>query len=309
MDTYTFADPELSPRDLTWAWPGYIPRRCMTEGYGEGGTKKGLAVVSLLSLFTTGSPLPDGSRGFDGPVTVISITGEDLLREVMAPRYLAAGADRRHIIDMSKDEDGQPFKLTEAGLTRVREVVCRVNAGEYKLRDGYVLPRFGGLYLDPMMSIAPRNIVANKTFRSVILEPLDAFCFDYDAFCWLMNHTTKDGKTVAGSAAATQGPRMVLGFRQSKANPLCREIFRFKTNITEDTEAAVPYMSEGIDSSLRVRWETDCGRERSGGLGPARLRVVGPQRVPEKYTAPPQPVAPIPPAAEIFRNLQRAASV
>jgi AAA domain len=273
METHTFADPELSPRQMTWAWPGYIPRRCMTEGYGEGGTMKGLAVQSLIALFTIGAPMPDGSRGFVGPRTVISITGEDLLREAMAWRYRAAGADTRNIIDMSRDENGRPFKLTDKGLARIREEICRINTHERGTRYQH-MPDFGGLYMDPMMSIAPRNVSQNTTFRAVLLEPLDALCYEFDSFCWLMNHTTKDGKTVAGSAAATQGPRMVLGFRQNEANPLNRELFRMKTNVTKNTEVPVIYTDEGHDTSLRVRWLTPW--EDSRVVAQPKLSASGP---------------------------------
>ena len=270
METYTFADPELSPLPMRWVWPGYVPRYCMTEGYGEGGTMKGMAVVSLIALITNGQDMPDGSlNGFGGPRSVISITGEDLLRQGMAWRYRAAGANTQNIVDLSKDEDGRPFKLSDKGLARIREEICRINAHEPGTKYAR-MPDYGFLYLDPMMSIAPCSVTQNRAFREALLEPLDALCADEDlgaegTGCWLMNHTTKDGKTVAGSAAATQGPRMVLGFRQSVRNPTHRELFRMKTNITENTPAPVPYMGEGRDTSLRVRWMTpqwaaQCGR-------------------------------------------------
>jgi hypothetical protein len=295
MSTYTFADPELSPLPMSWAWRGYIPRYCMTMGYGEGGTMKGLSVVSLLALLSNGQDMPDGTpSGFGRPVSIISITGEDLLRQGMAWRYRAAGANTRNILDLSRDENGRPFKLNEAGLARIRTEIARINAHEGAPYNR--MADYGGLYLDPMMSIAPRNVSQNVTFRSVLLEPLDALCAEEElcaggSFCWLMNHTTKDGKTVAGSAAATQGPRMVLGFRQSSANPLYREMYRFKTNITENTEAPVPYMGEGGDTSLRVRWMTPSWQARRSHL-PSYANV--------------EP-APLPPVAQMFSNLNQYA--
>jgi hypothetical protein len=262
----------------------------MTEGYGEGGTMKGLAIQSIVALLTKGEDMPDGTpNGFGGPRTVISITGEDLLRQGMAWRYRAAGANVANIVDLSKDEDGRPFKLNDAGLARIRETICRVNDHQGKYRN---VPDYGGLYLDPMMSIAPRNVSQNTTFRSVILEPLDALCADEDlgdggTFCWLMNHTTKDGKTVAGSAAAVQGPRMVIGFRQCKKDPTKRELYRMKTNITKKDPMPVPYCDEGADASLCVRWCTDAWQARNG------------------YPPPSFEPGPIPDSASIFANLNR----
>lgn len=307
METYTFADRELSPLPMKWAWTGYFPRLCMTMGYGEGGTMKGLSVVSLLSLFSNGQDMPDGSpSGFGKPVSIISITGEDLEREGMAWRYRSAGADTRNILNLSKDEDGMPFKLSKKGLAVIREEICKINAHEPGTKYQHMAD-FGVLYLDPMMSIAPRNVSQNTTFRSVLLEPLDALCYEFKAACWLMNHTTKDGKTVAGSAAATQGPRMVLGFRQSVRNPTHRELYRFKTNITENTPAPVPYMSEGQDTSLRVRWMTDSWEQRRSGsgvlsrYGSRASEALTSSPVPAPYAAPlPQPAS----VGEMWKNLQ-----
>jgi hypothetical protein len=298
METYTYADQELSPLPMKWVWTGYIPRYCMTEGYGEGGTMKGLSIQSIISLITLGADMPDGSaNGFGGPRSVISITGEDLLRQGMAWRYRAAGADTRNIIDLSKDEDGRPFKLNDKGLARIRETICKINAHEDHPYDK--MADYGVLYLDPMMSITPRNVSQNTTFRSVLLEPLDALCADEElgeggTGCFLMNHSTKDKKVVAGSAAAVQGPRMVLGFRQSPRNPTHREVYRYKTNITENTPAPVPYMGEGKDTSLRVRWMTDSWEQRRRGSAPLSRygsraeAVLSPAPVPAPYAAPVQ---------------------
>jgi hypothetical protein len=310
METYTFADPELSPLPMKWVWDGYIPRYCMTEGYGEGGTMKGLGIQSIIALITLGADMPDGSlNGFGGPRTVISITGEDLLRQGMAWRYRAAGADTRNIVDLSKDENGRPFKLNDAGLARIREEIAKINSHEGKYRH---MPDYGFLYLDPMMSIAPRSVTQNTTFRAVLLEPLDALCAEEElgkdgTGCFLMNHSTKDKKVVAGSAAAVQGPRMVLGFRQSDRNPLWRELYRYKTNITENTPAPVPYMGEGKDTSIRVRWMTDSWEQRRSGsgvlsrYGSRASEAMAPAPVPAPYAAPvPQPAS----VGEMWKNLQ-----
>jgi hypothetical protein len=301
MATYTarsYADPELAPKPMLWGWNGYIPRLCMTEGYGEGGTMKGLSVVSVLSLFTNGDPMPDGTpSGFGRPVSIISITGEDLLSEIMSWRYRAAGANSRNIVDLSRDDDGYPFKLTREGVARIREEIARINQHE-KHTPYWNMADFGGLYLDPLMSIAPVSITANVTFRSVILEPLDALCYWAKCFCFLMNHTTKDGKTVAGSAAAVQGPRMVLGFRGCKADPTKRELYRMKTNITENTPVPVRYCGEGADTSIRVRWDTEhwnALRSQRYGVTPAGPLPMGPA-----YATPEQPQLSV---QQMFANL------
>lgn len=252
-DVHSFADPELSPLVLPWVWPGYVPRKCMTTLFGPGGTRKGYCVADINARISRGASMPDGSRGFDSPRSVISITREDLIREGMAWRYRAAGARREHIFDFSAP-GGRPFKLDEAGLAGIRELADRINQHERGTRYEHV-PDLGMVYIDPLMSVTPRNVSANEVYREVVIEPLDDIAFTYECAALLVNHTTKGGDTMFGSAAASQGPRMVLRVDRNKRLPRSvRDFSVAKTNITSEYDEPLRYTTTGEGNGIRVRW-------------------------------------------------------
>jgi hypothetical protein len=289
-DVHSFADPELSPLTLPWAWPGYIPCKCMTTLFGGGGLRKGYAIADINARISRGASMPDGSRGFSGPRSVISITREDLIREGMAWRYRAAGARLDNIFDYSAP-GGTPFKLDEEGVAGVRELAEKINSHKPGTKYEHV-PDLGVIYFDPLMSITPRNVSANEVYRELVVEPLDDLAFTYECAVALVNHTTKDGKTMFGSAAASQGPRMVLKVDRNKRMPrTVRDFYVYKTNITGEHEAPLRYTTEGEGDGIRVRW-----------MGP-ELDAEPEYTVADKRQAPARTVPVSMSPAEMFRNL------
>jgi hypothetical protein len=291
-DVHSFADPELSPLTLPWAWPGYIPCKCMTTLFGGGGLRKGYAIADINARISRGASMPDGSRGFDGPRSVISITREDLIREGMAHRYRAAGARLANIFDYSAP-GGKPFKLDEAGVAGIRELADKINHHTPGTKYANV-PDVGMIYIDPLMSVTPRNVSANEVYREVVIEPLDDLAFTYWCATLLVNHTIKAGGTMFGSAAASQGPRMVLRVDRNKRLPrTVRDFSVAKTNITSEYDEPLRYTTTGEGNGIRVRWmgpELDTEPEYTvADTRPAPARTV--------------PVSMSP--AEMFRNLNR----
>lgn len=83
-------------RPVVWGWPGYIPLGKVTAIEGDPGDGKSILTVDLAARFTSGAPMPDGSKHC-GPFPVILISAEDDVEDTVAPRLLAAGADLRLI--------------------------------------------------------------------------------------------------------------------------------------------------------------------------------------------------------------------
>jgi AAA domain len=297
MEYLSYADPQLSELPQEWGWRGMFPRGCMTEIYGPGAKQKGLALAELIGRWTRGDCMPDGTTGFDGPRTVVSITAEDRRRQAMAMRYRVAGVNRRFVFDLS-EPDGKRFKLNEQGQGQIRQLVETINAHKWGTPFESV-PDVGVIYIDPLFGVAPCNLSDNVRFRETVVEPLDSMADDYDCVVGLVNHSTKDEKVVAGSAAAVQGPRMVLGVRTDDKRPDVRQMYIFKTNLWDDQAEPFRYRKVVNGDDVGIEWLTPFAGSGDSGLqvasGPRRLRVVP--------ATPPPPLTP----AQIFRNLRKFA--
>jgi hypothetical protein len=299
---YSYADPQLSPLPQHWLWRWFIPRGCMTMIYGPGGKKKGFALADIIGRFTNGLWMPDGTQGFRA-CSVISITKEDRLRQGMAWRYLAAGARLPYIFDLSRP-GGVPFVLDEQGIELIHRLARAINSHKRGTRFEHV-PDLGFIYIDPLMAVAPCVLSNNVTFRQRVVEPLDDLAESYGEIgVGLVNHTTKDGHTVAGSAAATQAPRMVIGVDSVKRRPGVSQWGVVKTNIGPDDMDPVLYHAEGEGSGLHIVWDTEAEQARVQRPASRRLHAV--PTLP--FTPPPAP-APVTgqlSAAQIFANLRAA---
>src|SRR3990172_3145876 len=84
---------DVVPKPVRWLWPGHIPLGKLTIIDGDPGLGKSLMTLDLAARTSTGSPMPDGSRGdVQGPAGVVLLTAEDDPEDTIRPRLHAAGA-------------------------------------------------------------------------------------------------------------------------------------------------------------------------------------------------------------------------
>src|SRR5207253_2784907 len=78
-----------------WLWPGWIPLGKLTVLDGDPGLGKSTLLLDLAARVTRGMPMPDGTPGRQGGVTLL--TAEDSLADTVRPRLEAAGADPERV--------------------------------------------------------------------------------------------------------------------------------------------------------------------------------------------------------------------
>src|SRR5437899_5744608 len=91
------ADVERQPVD--WLWDGHIPRGKLTVIAGDPGIGKSIAVADLAARVTTGRTWPDGSRGRQGNVLMLS--AEDASDDTIRPRIAQLGGDPERVFTVS----------------------------------------------------------------------------------------------------------------------------------------------------------------------------------------------------------------
>jgi hypothetical protein len=85
----------VKPVNVEWFWPGWLPRGKPCLLTGDGGAGKSTILFDLAARVTTGRPFPEQEDDEDRePGTVLYIGVEDGLQDTVAPRLIAAGADR-----------------------------------------------------------------------------------------------------------------------------------------------------------------------------------------------------------------------
>jgi AAA domain len=82
---------DVDREQVTWLWPGRIPRGKVSVLDGDPGTGKSILTLTIAAKVTTGSPFPDGARPERGDV--ILLNAEDDIGDTIRPRLEAAGAD------------------------------------------------------------------------------------------------------------------------------------------------------------------------------------------------------------------------
>lgn len=206
--TETYADPSHRPLARIPVWPGHLYRGAATLIAGPGGTAKGQQLLNAACRMAAGLAWPGEPEGTAHPPRrVILVTPEDDANEDTAPRLAAAfemmgvADPPLHLIhDLTFLSTGDVFSLDDPAWDgEVRELI-----GRYADTPEPV----GMLGIDPLLEVTGKvgtNAQARKTMRPVL-----RLAKDHGITIPVITHTTKDGKTIAGSAAIVQIMRIVF---------------------------------------------------------------------------------------------------
>lgn len=88
---------EVTPESVDWLWPYRIARGKFTLIDGDPGEGKSLLTLHIAACLSKGEPMPDEQTATYGPSKVLFLLCEDDLADTVAPRLIAAGADRSKI--------------------------------------------------------------------------------------------------------------------------------------------------------------------------------------------------------------------
>lgn len=214
----------IVPEPIRWLWDGYLARGKLHILAGAPGTGKTTLALGLAATITRGGRWPDQSRPTAGDVLIWS--GEDDPADTLAPRLMAAGADRDrcHLITGTRDDDGM------RAFDPARDMPALAAAT-------VSLPDVSLLVVDPLVSAVAGDSHKNAETRRA-LQPLVDLGRQLNAAVVGISHYTKGTQgrdpteRVTGSLAFGALARLVLatGRRESGDGPQLVMV-RAKSNI------------------------------------------------------------------------------
>jgi putative DNA primase/helicase len=183
---------EIQPHAVTWIWPGVIASGRVTSLVGYPGLGKSQVSIDIAATISTGRPWPREAYN-DRAGHVLILPAEDDAADTIAPRLIAAGADRAavHLVKAVKDDDGveRAFSLA-TDLERLER--------EYDLNHVRLL------IVDPVTAyLGKENVRINRNQGSDIrplLDRLTAFAGRHDLGVLAISHLNKS----AGARAITR---------------------------------------------------------------------------------------------------------
>ena len=173
-------------REVSWLWDGYLPLGKMAIVEGDPGDGKSVMTCDLAARFSTGAPLPDGSKPPFGPTDVVMISAEDDPEDTIRPRLRVAGADLKRIhLVVEGTRPGSPFDLSR-DLPALEDLVT---ANQVKL-----------VVIDPLMAFMPAtlNAYSDHEVRRA-LHPMSRMAARNGTSILVVRHLTK-GRTKAITA-------------------------------------------------------------------------------------------------------------
>jgi putative DNA primase/helicase len=253
----------ITPKPLTWLWPGWIAAGKLTILAGNAGTGKTTLALSIAAALTGGEAWPDGttvsSRG-----NVLIWSGEDAPEDTLVPRLIASGADLSRCFFIAGVHDGDqsvPFDPAQ-DMHELTKAVLEIG--------GVSL-----LIVDPIVSAVAGDMHrANDVRRS--LQAFVDFAAAHGCGVIGITHFAKGGAgklpadRVIGSQAFGALARMVLVAAKEEGGER-RVLARAKSNIADD-DGGIAY---GVElATIQGGIETTCIAWNGAVEGTAR-QILG----------------------------------
>jgi putative DNA primase/helicase len=160
----------ITPKPVSWIWPGRIAAGKYTTIAGEPGLGKSQLTALMAATITTGGDWPEG-EGTAPLGSVIIVSSEDDPEDTIAPRLMAAGAEMTKVHELqgvqhqsvnrtfNLAEDLAPLEDTIAALGDVRLVVIDPISAYLGGTDSHKNDDVRAL-LAPLQDMAQRRAVA-----------------------------------------------------------------------------------------------------------------------------------------------------
>jgi AAA domain-containing protein/DnaB helicase-like protein len=192
----------VEARPIKWVWPGRLAAGHLTLVVGAPGDGKSQISCDITARITMRNAWPDGGQAPLGSVVMLS--AEDTIADVIRPRLEAAGADlhKAHVIDAVKGKDGKhrTFDLQE-DIAALQKLVKEI--GDVAV-----------VIIDPITSYMGTKIDSHRTTDvRAVLEPLSRFAEETGVAVLAISHPPKaaTGKAInfaTGSLAFVAAARM-----------------------------------------------------------------------------------------------------
>lgn len=199
FDLQTFA--ETPERQISWLWPGVIPKGMLSLIGGKQGLGKSFLICDLAARVSAGQPMPDGTE--QRPGKVLLLAREDDASCVLLPRLRSAKADLSRVCwsVFANSVTGSPIDLA-----------AQVNL----LIEATSTHAFDLIVVDTFAAFAPAGTDANAAQDvRLLLDALTRLARSTGAAVVVVAHLRKTGQgdgdpmdAIAGSAQMTAGVRV-----------------------------------------------------------------------------------------------------
>lgn len=246
---------EVTPKPVTWLWPGRIAQGKLALVQGDPGLGKSMLTADLAARVSAGIPWPDREDEPNAPGGVVMLSAEDDPEDMIAPRLVAADADRSriallrgvHQVESSGSPSQRGVDLTR-DLPAVRRAIEAV--GDCRL-----------VIVDPVLAYLGRADTNKSSDIRQVLTPLSALAQEFGVAILAVTHLNKNAGGSAlyrglGSVTFTAAARTVWGVVKDKDDSERRLFLPVKSNLAADV-GGLAYTIVSVGEVARVRWERD----------------------------------------------------
>jgi hypothetical protein len=237
---------EIQPEEVSWLWYGRIPLGTLTVLDGDPGLGKSTVTLDLAARVTTGAPMPDGTRGIQGGVVIL--TAEDSPGATVRPRFELHGGDATRVVVLESVGKGDSeHEVTLPGdLAAVRAAIDRVGA---RL-----------VIVDPLMAYLASDVKANsdQDVRRV-LRQLRTLAEETGVAVLVIRHLNKASGVSpiyrgGGSIGIIGAARSGLMIAKDPDNEDVRVLAVLKQNLAPE-QPSLSYTLESHGAVARVTWQ------------------------------------------------------
>jgi hypothetical protein len=287
---------DVDRQHVSWLWHGRIPYGKLTVLDGDPGLGKSTITLDIAARFTTGSPMPDGSR-LDHRGSVVLLSAEDGIGDTIRPRLEAAGADleRVHVFAEVWPDDGPPRPPSLPGDLERLEATIEATGARL-------------VVIDPLSAYLGGSVDAYRdTDIRRALHPMAALAERTSTALLVLRHLSKSGGTnaiyrgggsigiigaarvgliVARDPEDETGTRCVVAVSKCNIAPLAESLAYRVTSDPERECGVIAWEGTTAHTATSLLAEPASAEERSArdeardwldavlGEGPARAKVA-----------------------------------
>jgi hypothetical protein len=239
---------ELTPRKVSWLWPGRIPRGKLTTFAGVGGLGKTFVLLDVTARVTRGDEWPDSGGECCEPGEVLFVSGEDDAEDTLVPRLIELGANLDLVTFLSTDV-----------------------LDKFTLRDISTLDAAAGqmqclrlVAIDPPTAYLDGTDDHKNAELRQLLTPLKNWAAKHDVAIIFNTHVNKGGNgradamaRVMGSVAWVNAVRAAHLFAEDPEDPARRLFLPLKSNLAKPRRGLayrIAGRTDELDGPAAVEW-------------------------------------------------------
>ncbi len=262
---------DVTPRPVSWLWPGRIPLGKLTVVDGDPGLGKSTLSLDLAARVSRGARMPDGTPGVSGGVLLLS--AEDAADDTIVPRLLAAEAELAWIAQLPAvtSIDGESLPVLPLDTPALAQAIGDLGA-PVRL-----------VVIDPLVAFLSEGVNSwrDQDVRRA-LHALACFAETTGAAVLVIRHLTKSNGTPAlyrggGSIGIIGAARAGLLVARDPEDPTRRILAATKMNLAPEPPS-LSFRLDVVQGQPRIAW---------GGESPhgADVLVSQPQDEEERHDA------------------------